>query len=81
VLLSWTGIEGWAPFAANAGITALAALPLVRGRIRVADQIARRPGMPLPIEVRYDAYSTDVAEHRHLRSALPRMLAGPRKRG
>jgi MFS family permease len=29
VLLSWTGIEGWAPFAANAGITALAALPLL----------------------------------------------------
>jgi 5-methylcytosine-specific restriction enzyme subunit McrC len=59
-------------------VTEEAALPLVRGRIRVADQIARRPGMLLPIEVRYDEYSPDIAENRIVRSALRRMLAVPR---
>lgn len=59
-------------------VTEEEALPLVRGRIRVADQIARRPGMLLPVEVRYDEYSVDIAENRILRSALRRMLAAPR---
>lgn len=59
-------------------VTEEEALPLVRGRIRVADQIARRPGMLLPVEVRYDEYSIDVPENRILRSALRRMLAVPR---
>jgi 5-methylcytosine-specific restriction enzyme subunit McrC len=59
-------------------VTEDAALPLVRGRIRVADQIARHPGMLLPAEVRYDAYSVDTAENRILRSALRRMLDVPR---
>ncbi|MDI6103404.1 restriction endonuclease [Actinoplanes sp. NEAU-A12] len=54
------------------------ALPLVRGRIRFADQFARRPGMLLPIEVRYDEYATDIAENRILRTALRRMTAVPR---
>jgi len=56
------------------------ALPLVRGRFRVADQIARRPGLPLPAEVRYDEYSADIVENRILRAALRRMLAVPRLR-
>lgn len=59
-------------------VTEEAALPLVRGRIRVADQIARWPGTLLPIEVRYDEYSVDTAENRILRSALRRMLDVPR---
>lgn len=59
-------------------VTEEEALPLVRGRIRMADQIARRPGMLLPVEVRYDEYSIDVPENRILRSALRRMLAVPR---
>ncbi|MDQ2881444.1 MAG: McrC family protein [Actinomycetota bacterium] len=59
-------------------VTVEAALPLVRGRIRVADQIARRPGMLVPIEVRYDEYSIDIVENRILRSAVRRMLAVPR---
>ncbi|MGD9525454.1 MAG: McrC family protein [Dehalococcoidia bacterium] len=54
------------------------ALPLVRGRIRIADQLARRPGMLLPIEVRYDEFDVDIAENRILRSALRRMLTVPR---
>lgn len=53
-------------------------LPLVRGRIRFADQFARRPGMPLPIEVRFDEYAADIAENQILRTALRRMLAVPR---
>lgn len=59
-------------------VTQEEALPLVRGRIRMADQIARRPGILLPVEVRYDEYSADIAENRVLRSALRRMLAVPR---
>lgn len=59
-------------------VTEDAALPLVRGRIRVADQIARWPGTLLPIEVRYDEYSVDTAENQILRSALRRMLDVPR---
>ncbi|WBB52368.1 restriction endonuclease [Verrucosispora sp. WMMD573] len=54
------------------------ALPLVRGRIRFADQLSRRPAMPLPIEVRFDEYAADIAENRILRTALRRMLAVPR---
>ncbi|MFY1623718.1 McrC family protein [Micromonospora sp. WMMD735] len=53
-------------------------LPLVRGRIRFADQFARRPGIPLPIEVRFDEYATDIAENQILRTALRRMMAVPR---
>jgi len=59
-------------------VTEEAALRVVRGRIRIADQIARHPGMMLPIEVRYDEYSADIAENRILRSAIRRMLAAPR---
>jgi 5-methylcytosine-specific restriction enzyme subunit McrC len=53
-------------------------LPLVRGRIRFADQFARRPGLPLPIEVRFDEYATDIAENQILRTAFRRMMAVPR---
>jgi 5-methylcytosine-specific restriction enzyme subunit McrC len=54
------------------------ALPLVRGRVRIGDQLARRPGMLLPIEVRYDEYDVDIAENQILRAALRRMLSVPR---
>ncbi|MGY3520224.1 McrC family protein [Micromonospora sp. PTRAS2] len=54
------------------------ALPLVRGRIRFADQFTHHPGMLLPIEVRYDEYATDIAENRILRTALRRMATVPR---
>jgi 5-methylcytosine-specific restriction enzyme subunit McrC len=53
------------------------ALPLVRGRIRVADQVARRPGLPLPLEVRYDEYAPDIAENRLIRTALRRLSGVP----
>ncbi|MFI7517527.1 McrC family protein [Micromonospora echinofusca] len=53
-------------------------LPVVRGRIRFADQFACRPGIPLPIEVRFDEYAIDIAENQILRTALRRMMAVPR---
>ncbi|ETD31756.1 McrC family protein [Williamsia sp. D3] len=49
----------------------------VRGRIRIGDQLARRPGLMLPLEVTYDEYTIDTAENRILRTALRRMLAVP----
>ncbi|MFF5479346.1 McrC family protein [Streptomyces sp. NPDC012935] len=44
-------------------------LPLLRGRIRTADQL-RRVGMPLPVAVRYDDHTADIAENRILLTAL-----------
>ena len=52
-------------------------LALVRGRIRVSDQIAHRPGMLLPLDVRYDEYAADIPENQLLRTALRRMLLVP----
>lgn len=49
----------------------------VRGRIRIGDQLARRPGLLLPLEITYDDYTIDTAENRILRTALRRMLAVP----
>lgn len=53
------------------------ALPVVRGRIREADQIRRRYGFPVPIEVRYDDYTVDIAENRLLLAAALRLLRLP----
>lgn len=55
-----------------------ASLPLVRGRMRIADQLARRPGALLPVEVRFDEYAADIPENRVIRAALRRMAAVPR---
>jgi 5-methylcytosine-specific restriction enzyme subunit McrC len=49
----------------------------VRGRIRIGDQIRRRPGRMIPIEVTYDEFTVDIAENQVLRTALRRMLAVP----
>ena len=57
-----------------------------RGRLRVADQIARSAGLPLPLEVEYDEYTEDIAENRLVRGAAelllrhPHMPSGTRKR-
>ncbi len=53
-------------------------LRTVRGRIRIGDQIARRPGFAVPVEVTYDDFTTDIPENRILRAALRRMLVVPR---
>ncbi|MFE6066955.1 McrC family protein [Streptomyces sp. NPDC056525] len=50
---------------------------VVRGRLREADQIRRRFGQPLPVEVVYDEYTTDIAENRILRAATEKLLRLP----
>ena len=49
------------------------AQPGIRGRVREADQLRRRFGLPLPVEVRYDDYTTDIDENRLLRAAARRL--------
>lgn len=54
------------------------ALRTVRGKIRVGDQMSRRPGMLIPLEVTYDDFTVDIPENRILRSALRLMMQLPR---
>ncbi|MDQ0260454.1 5-methylcytosine-specific restriction enzyme subunit McrC [Sinomonas atrocyanea] len=54
------------------------ALRTVRGRIRVTDQVTRRPGMLLPLEVSYDEYTEDIPENRIVRTAIRLALRLPR---
>ena len=49
----------------------------VRGRIRIGDQIARRPGFMVPVEVTYDEFTVDIPENQILRTAVRRMLGVP----
>ena len=44
-------------------------LPVVRGRIRVGEQICRRFGLGLPLEVTYDDFTVDIAENQLLLAA------------
>lgn len=53
-------------------------LPTIRGRIRLSEQLSRRPALPLPVEVVYDEYTTDIPENQILRTAIRRMLSVPR---
>lgn len=50
---------------------------VVRGRIREAEQIRRRFGATLPVEVEYDEFTTDITENRLLRAAVERLLRLP----
>jgi len=49
------------------------ALPLVRGRLRIEDQIRRRHGRMLPAEVRYDDFTVDIEANRLLLAAAWRL--------
>ena len=49
-----------------------ASLTMVRGRIRLDDQVRRRWGSAPPVEVRYDDFTADVLENRLLKAALLR---------
>ena len=49
------------------------ALPAVRGRIRFGDQIRRRFGIPLPVEVRYDEFTADILANRLVKAAAHRL--------
>ncbi len=53
------------------------ALPLVRGRWRIGDQLTRRGGQPLPVEVSFDDYVEDIAENQVLLTAATRLLRLP----
>jgi 5-methylcytosine-specific restriction enzyme subunit McrC len=50
---------------------------VIRGRIRIGDQLARRPGVLLPVEIRYDDYTTDIPENRLLAAASTLLLRLP----
>ena len=49
------------------------ALHTVRGRIRFADQIRQRFGIPLPVEVRYDEFTDDIKENQLVKAAVARL--------
>ena len=61
------------------------ALQTVRGRIRLHDQISRRSGFILPVEVRYDEFTDDILENRLIKAAASRLsrmrLRSTRARG
>lgn len=50
----------------------------LRGRVRVGDQIARWPGLPIPLEVTYDDHIADVPENQLVRGAADLLLRVPR---
>lgn len=52
-------------------------LPVLRGRVREADQLRRRWGQTIPLEVRYDEFSVDIAENQLLLGAAERLLRTP----
>ena len=45
-------------------------LTVVRGRIRIEDQLRRRFGIAVPIEVRYDEFTPDIPANRLLKAAV-----------
>ena len=49
------------------------ALQTVRGRIRMAEQMRRRFGTGLPVEVRFDEFTDDIIEHQLVRAAVARL--------
>ena len=49
------------------------ALYTVRGRIRFDDQLRRRFGVPLPVEVRYDEFTADVLANQLVKAAAYRL--------
>ena len=60
------------------------ALHTVRGRIRIDEQLRRRFGVPVPVEVRYDEFTDDITANRLVKAAAARLgsmrLRSPRSR-
>ena len=52
-------------------------LAVLRGRLREADQLRRHHGRPLPLEIRHDDFTVDVAENRILLAAMTRISTVP----
>jgi 5-methylcytosine-specific restriction enzyme subunit McrC len=53
------------------------ALPTVRGRIRIGDQVRERHGLLPPVEVAFDEFTTDIEENRLLKAAAVRVARLP----
>jgi 5-methylcytosine-specific restriction enzyme subunit McrC len=51
---------------------------VLRGRLLESAQLARHHGLPLPLEIRHDEFTVDIAENQILRTACERMLHVPR---
>ncbi|MFI6498918.1 McrC family protein [Nonomuraea typhae] len=51
---------------------------VLRGRLREGDQLRRRHGRVIPMEIRHDDFTVDIAENQILLAAVTRMLAVPR---
>ena len=49
------------------------AIHTVRGRVRITEQIRRRFGVPLPLEVRYDEFTDDITANRLVKAAAARL--------
>lgn len=58
-------------------VTVDESLPVLRGRIRESEQLRRRFGRAVPLEVRYDEYSVDIPENQLLLAAVERLLRTP----
>ena len=50
-------------------------LQTVRGRIRFNDQIRRRFGIPMPVEVRYEEFTDDILAHQLVKAAAMRLAS------
>lgn len=50
---------------------------VLRGRLREGEQLRRHHGRPIPLEIRRDHFTVDIAENRILLAAITRMLAVP----
>ena len=54
-------------------------LNVVRGRIRIEEQLRRRFGIAVPIEVRYDEFTPDIPPNRLLKAAVRRLAWLPHR--
>ena len=54
-------------------------LNVVRGRIRIEDQLRRRYGIAVPIEVRYDEFTPDIPPNQLLKAAVRRLALLPQR--
>lgn len=50
---------------------------VLRGRLREAEQLHRHHGLPVPLEIRHDEFTTDIPENQILRTACERILQVP----
>jgi 5-methylcytosine-specific restriction enzyme subunit McrC len=52
--------------------------PMLRGRLLETVQLHRHHGLPFPLEIQHDEFTTDIPENQILRTACERILAVPR---